>query len=109
MDGFICCPAIPEEGDGDEDCEEDHVRKAHFRFVDLVVLLGQLDDDPVACRADEEAREKPKAEGEVSQACDLRCPMICVRIDCGDCGDEEIEEAVDQGHVSREDGDYRRE
>ena len=105
MDCLVDSPAVPKEGNGNEESKEDHEWKAHFWLVDAVILLGQPDDDFVAYSADDhETAKEAKANAQVGQAGDLGRPTIGGCVDRCDRGEEEIEEAVNKGHVGGEHG-----
>lgn len=108
VDGLVGAPAVPEEGDGEEEGEVDAVGEAHLGLVDAVVGLGHAHDGLVgedgegaeaACVADE--------QGEVDDAGDADGPAVAALEDHGDGVEEEVETAVGEGDVegdAEEDG-----
>lgn len=106
MYGFVSCPAIPEEGDRDEEGEEYTGWETHFGFENAIVRFGHFDDGRVREFGDYgNSKKKPDAETDVRKAADIGMPVICRDEDCGYGCEEEVEEAVHHSHIQGEDED----
>lgn len=100
---LVSAPAVPEEGDGEEEREVDAVGETHLGFVDAVVGLGHADDGLVReGRENAQANHVADEKREVDDARDADGPAIAALEDHGDGVEEEVQTAVGKGDV---DGD----
>jgi hypothetical protein len=74
-----------------------------FLLVCAVITLSLV--EPTNWQAGEETKADDDAE--VAQARDFGGPVIDVCVNSCDCSKEEVEEAVDKGHVDGENDDDR--
>lgn len=103
MDRLVSAPAVPEKGDGEEECEVDAIGQAHLGFVDAVVGLSHADDGLIReGREDAQANHVANEEREVDDARDADGPAIAALEDHGDGVEEKVQTAVGKGDV---DGD----
>lgn len=95
-------PSVPEQRQRDKERAGDHRRKAEFRLGGAV-LLGKILEQPVRDRThDEQADDGANAD---SQICQPHAPLrkaVLVLEDRRHGGEEEVEIAVDDGHVERQ-------
>ena len=99
-------PAVPEERDGDEEGKDYGQRQPHFWGEGVVVACLEAFQDFIACEAEDDlADEEAQTEADVGEAAGGERPVVCVFEDGGDCCEEEVEAAVDDGDVEGDEGD----
>lgn len=99
-------PAVDEEAGGDEGGAGDHEGDAELGAAGVVVFLLQLSVDAVVDGgADLGAEEEAEAEGDVIEATDADGFVVSEFPEAGEGGEDEVNEAVEVGHVDREDLD----
>lgn len=99
-------PAVDEEADGDEEGAGDHEGDAELGAAGVVVFLLQPSIDAVVDGgADLGAEEEAEAEGDVIEAANADGFVVSEFPEGGEGGEDEVHEAVEVGHVDREDLD----
>ena len=100
VDGLVGTPAVPEEGNGQEQREPDAVRQTHLWFIDATIGRCHSHD-----RAVREAGEYAKAdgvpdeEGDVNKARDADGPAVALLEYHRDGVEEEVQASVREGDV----------
>lgn len=91
---------LHEERDWNQGSEEDTERKSHLWLVDALVLLRKSDDGRIARLGYESnAHEITDSDTQVCETGDFGRPAIRLDEDGCDGGEEEEQQAEEEGHV----------
>lgn len=88
---FFCRPAVPEEGDGEEDAKHYAGGETHFGFGDATVAGSEADDGCVREFGDGgDAEEKAGADADECETSHFGFPAVLAFEDGGDGRKEEV-------------------